>query len=33
MKRAMTLLLSLTLTAALLAGCGSQDTASERYHR
>ena len=29
MKRAMTLLLSLTLTAALLAGCGSQDTASE----
>ena len=28
MKRAMTLLLSLTLTAALLAGCGSQDTAS-----
>ena len=29
MKRALTLLLSLTLTAALLAGCGSQDTASE----
>ena len=29
MKRAMTLLLSLTLTAALLAGCGSEDTASE----
>ena len=29
MKRAMTLLLSLTLTAALLAGCGSQDTASD----
>lgn len=28
MKRAMTLLLSLTLTAALLAGCGSEDTAS-----
>ena len=29
MKRAISLLLSLTLAAALLAGCGSQDTASE----
>ena len=29
MKRAMTLLLSLTLTAALLAGCGSEDAASD----
>ena len=28
MKRAISILLSLTLTAALLAGCGSQDTAS-----
>ena len=28
MKRAISILLSLTLTAALLAGCGSQDTAA-----